>query len=188
MLEESARECDTALSLDAGDYRLRSCSITFEEVGNYSRSLDFLQSDMGSQWATGNLVIHYIRTGNLAQAREMSEKIGDGPRNRLTRACLNHAPSSEVERIAKQQAPEILANPDSENRFTAAAAFAFCGQKEIALQLLKSGVAGKYCGYTEMQNDPILANLRGTSEFAEILSAAKKCQSDFLAERSQAAR
>jgi hypothetical protein len=127
-----------------------------------------------------------MRTGNLAQAREMSEKLGDGFRNRLTKACLNHAPSSEVESIAKQQAPEILANPDSENRFTAGAVFAFCGQKDIALQLLKSGVAGKYCAYTEMQNDPILANLRGTPEFAEILSAAKKCQADFIAERSQA--
>ncbi len=186
MLEESAHECNTALALDAGDYGLRSCSITFEEIGNYSRSLDFLQPDMGSQWATANLVSHYMRTGNLAQAREMSEKLGDGFRNRLTKACLNHAPSSEVESIAKQQAPEILANPDSENRFTAGAVFAFCGQKDIALQLLKSGVAGKYCAYTEMQNDPILANLRGTPEFAEILSAAKKCQADFIAERSQA--
>src|SRR6202167_3300519 len=46
MLEESARECNTALALDAGDYGLRSCSITFEEIGNYSRSLDFLQPDM----------------------------------------------------------------------------------------------------------------------------------------------
>ena len=185
MLEESARECDTALSLDPGDYRLRSCSITFEEIGNYSRSLDFLQSDMGSQWATGNLVIHYIRTGDLALAREMSEKVGDNPRHRLLWACLNHAPSSQVESIAKEQGPEILANPDSENRFTAAAAFAFCGQKDIALQLLKSGVAGKYCGYAEMQNDPMLANIRGTSEFAEILAAAKKCKSDFLSERPQ---
>jgi TolB-like protein/tetratricopeptide (TPR) repeat protein len=186
MLEESARECNTALALDAGDYRLRSCSITFEEIGNYSRSLEFLQPDMGSQWATANLVTHYIRTGNLAQARELSEKLGDNFRNRLTKACLNHAPSSEVESIAKQQAPEILANPDSENRFTAGDVFAFCGQKDIALQLLKSGVAGKYCAYTEIQNDPMLANLRGTPEFADILSAAKKCQADFIAERSQA--
>jgi serine/threonine protein kinase len=187
MLEESARECNTALALDAGDYGLRSCSVTFEEIGNYSRSLDFLQPDMGSQWAMANLVGHYIRTGNLAQAREMSEKLGDGFRNRFNKACLNHAPASEVESIAKQQAPEILANPDSENRFMAGAAFAFCGQKDIALQLLKSAVAGKYCAYTEMQNDPMLASLRGTPEFAETLSAAKKCQADFIAERSQAA-
>jgi serine/threonine protein kinase len=187
MLEESARECNTALALDAGDYGLRSCSITFEEIGNYARSLDFLRPDMGSQWATANLVSHYIRTGNLAQARELSEQLGDAPRNRLTKAYLNHAPASEVESIAKQQAPGILANPDSENRFTAGAVFAFCGQKDIALQLLKSGVEGKYCAYTEMQNDPMLASLRGTPEFAEILSAAKKCQADFIAERSQPA-
>ena len=34
MLEESARECETALSLDSGNYQFRSCAITFEEMGN----------------------------------------------------------------------------------------------------------------------------------------------------------
>jgi len=32
----------------------------------------------------------------------------------------------------------------------------------------------------------MFASLRGKPEFSEILSAAKKCQSDFLAQRSQA--
>ena len=56
----------------------------------------------------------------------------------------------------------------------------------MALRLLKSGVEGKYCAYTALQNDPLLAKLRGTPEFSEILSTAKKCQSDFLAQRSLA--
>ncbi len=187
MLDESAHECDSALALDPGNYQLRSCSITFDEMGNYPRGMDFLQFDIGSQWVTGNLVHHYLRTGNLAQAREMSEKLGDFPRQRPLRAFLNHAPPADVEKIAKEVAPGIFANPDAENRFTAAPGFAYSGQKEIALQLLKSGVEGNYCAYTAMQNDPMLANLRGTPEFNEILSTAKKCQSDFLAKRSQPA-
>ncbi len=44
MLDESAHECDTALSLDPGNYQLRSCSITFDEIGNYARAMDFLQA------------------------------------------------------------------------------------------------------------------------------------------------
>jgi eukaryotic-like serine/threonine-protein kinase len=187
VLEESAHECDSALSLDPGNYELRSCAITFDELGNYGRGMDFLQLDIGSLWVSSNLVRHFIRTGNLAQAREASEKLGNPSRPSLIKACLNHAPSADVDNIVREFAPQILADPDAENRYTAAATFAFCGQKDIALRLLKSGVAGNYCAYTALQTDPILGNLRGTSEFSEILSAAKKCQSDFLAERSQAA-
>jgi len=186
VLDESAHECDSALALDPGNYQLRSCSITFEEMGNYARAMDFLQLDAGSMWVTGNLVGHYLRTGNLAQAREMSAKLGDFPRQRPLWAFLNHAPPSEVERISKEVAPDILANPDAENRYTAAPGFAYSGQNDFALRLLKSGVEGNYCAYTAMQNDPMFASLRGKPEFSEILSAAKKCQSDFLAQRSQA--
>jgi serine/threonine protein kinase/Tfp pilus assembly protein PilF len=184
VLDESGRECDTALSLDPGNYQLRSCSISFDQQGNYARAMDFLQLDIGSRWVSGNLVRHYLRTGDLARAREFSEKLGDIPRNKLLGACLNHA-SSEVEKLVKEEAAGALANPDAENRYTAAPVFAFCGQNDIALRLLKSGVEGNYCAYTALQTDPLLAKLRGTPEFSEILSAAKKCQSDFLAQRSQ---
>ncbi len=186
MLEESARECDTALSLDPGNYQLRSCSITFDEIGNYARAMDFLRLDAGSAWVSGRLVQHFMRTGNLVQARDAAEKLGSVFRPSLMKACLNQAPPAEVEKIAKEIAPEALTNPDAENRYLIASSFDFCGQKDTALRLLKSAVAGNYCAYTALQADPILANLRSTPEFNEVLSAAKQCQSNFLAERSQA--
>ncbi len=187
MQEESGHECDTALLLDPGNYRYRSCALTFQQLGNYGRAMDFLQLDAGSEWVTGNLVRQFIYTGDLAKAREQSEKLNDRSRNRVIRACLVHAPSADVDKIAKEFAPEALANPDAENRFWIANEFAFCGQKDIALRLLKSSVAGHYCAYTGLQNDPMLANLRGTPEFAELLSAAKQCRDDFLAQRSESA-
>jgi len=185
-LDESAHECDTALSLDPGNYQLRSCSITFTEMGNYTRAMDFHKLDIGSQWVSGNLIRHFLRTGDVAQAREISNKLGDIPHNTLVRACLNHAPSSEIDSMARKLEPEYLANPDAENRYTIAPVFAFCGENDIALRLLKSGVEGHYCAYIFLQNDPLLAKLRGTPEFSEILAEAKKCQDDFLAQRSQA--
>jgi eukaryotic-like serine/threonine-protein kinase len=187
MLEESGHECDTALSLDPGNYRYRSCGLTFQQLGNYGRAMDFLQLDAGSEWVTGNLVRHFIYTGNLAKAREQSEKANDQPRNKMIRVCLAHASSAEVDKIAREFAPEALANPDAENRYWIANEFAFCGQKDIALRILKSSVAGHYCAYTGLQNDPMLANLRGMPEFAELLSAAKQCRDDFLAQRSESA-
>ena len=55
------------------------------------------------------------------------------------------------------------------------------------MRLIKSAIAGHYCAYTDLQTNPMLASLRGTSEFAELLSAAKQCRDDFVAQRSQAA-
>jgi serine/threonine protein kinase/thioredoxin-like negative regulator of GroEL len=188
VLDESGHECDTALSLDPGNYQLRSCSISFDQQGNYARAMDYLQLDAGSQWVMGNLVRHYLHTGDLARAREIAEKLGStNLRNKMLAACVSHQPQSEVDKIAREHEAEILANPDAENRYTDAPAFAFCGKNDAALRVLKSGIEGKYCAYTAMQTDPLLSKLRGTPQFNEILAAAKKCQADFLAQRSQAA-
>jgi serine/threonine protein kinase/TolB-like protein/Tfp pilus assembly protein PilF len=187
VLEESGRECDAALSLNPGNYQLRSCSSTFEELGNYDRAMVFLQLDVGSVWVSRNIVRHFIRAGDMARAREASEKLGDDSRDKILKGCLDHSGSGDVDKIARELAPEILASPDAENRYMAVPTFALCGQKDIALRMLKSAITGHYCAYNAMQNDPLLATLRSSPEFTQLLSAAKQCRDDFLAERSQAA-
>jgi len=76
-IEESARECDTALSLDPGNFTLRSCAFTFDQVGNYTRAMDFLHLDAGSAWSASNEMRHYLRDGKLLQAREITEKFAN---------------------------------------------------------------------------------------------------------------
>jgi len=62
---------------------------------------------------------------------------------------------------------------------------AFCGEEDAALRLLKSVIEAKYCAYTALQKDPLLAPLRVTPEFTQLLSAAKQCQDNFFAGRTQ---
>jgi hypothetical protein len=81
-----------------------------------------------------------------------------------------------------------LADPDPEPRYIVAADLLFCGQKDAAVQLVKSSVAGHFCAYTGLQNDSVWMKLRGTPEFAELLSAAKQCRDDFISQRSQVMR
>ncbi len=188
MLDESAHECEIALSLDPGNYRYRSCSTTFDQQGNFARAMDFFQLDAGSAWAEGTLIGHYIRAGNLAQAREQSAKTKDQPRGKMIDACLNHAPPADVDKDAAEFAPTISGAHDSEAKYVTAGYFAFCGKKDIAVRLIKSAIAGHYCAYTDLQNNGMLASLRGTPEFAELLAAAKQCRDDFISQRSQAAR
>jgi hypothetical protein len=47
-------------------------------------------------------------------------------------------------------------------------------------------IVEKIGGGTALQTDPLLVKLRGEPEYAGLLSAAKQCQSNFLAERSAA--
>ena len=141
---------------------------------------------MGSEWVSANLPLHYQRAGNLAQARESNKVItGVAPFQQLNSACINQASPSAIDRLARDAMPTFLADPDPENRYWNSAVLAACGQKELALQLLKSSVQGHYCPYTALQNDPLLANLRNSPEFTQLLSTSQKCQDDFLAARNK---
>jgi hypothetical protein len=70
-------------------------------------------------------------------------------------------------------------------RYFMGAVLAYCGQNEGALRLLRSSTEKNYCSYQALQTDPLLVRLRGTNEFNELLSSAKRCQNRFLAERSR---
>jgi serine/threonine protein kinase/tetratricopeptide (TPR) repeat protein len=188
-MEESAHECDAALALDPGNFGLRSCAFTFDQLGNYARAMDFLQLDAGSEWASNNIMRHYIRDGKFAHAKEITEKLKDISQfdYGMVLACVENPSSPDVASLARQVVATRLADPDPEPRYVVATDLLFCGQKDAAVQLLKSSIAGHFCAYTGLQNDSAWAKLRGSAEFAELLTAAKKCRDDFISERSHAA-
>jgi serine/threonine protein kinase len=186
-IEESAHECDTALSLDPGNFQLRSCVFTFDQLGNYAHAMEFLQFDAGSSWAGSNEIRHYVREGKLPQAREVALKFNTYPYGKMWLACMDTPNSANAATLARDAAAEMLAGPDPEPRYIVAADVLFCGQRDLALNMLKSSVVtGHFCAYEGLRNDSIWAPLRGTPEFNQLLSAAKQCQSDFLAQRSLA--
>jgi hypothetical protein len=119
------------------------------------------------------------------EARESARKVtGDRPYRRLIVACLDQTPVAELDQAVGAYTPVSLADPDPENRYWDGSLMASCGQKDIALRLLKSAVEGHYCAYTALQKDPLIATLRDDPEFRQLLSAAKECQNNFLAERA----
>lgn len=131
---------------------------------------DCEKSEEGSAWAEGSLVAHFLRTGNQSQAREQAAKLKDEPVYKMVDACLNHAPPADVDKDVRELAPIVSDFHDPEAKYMNAEYFAACGQKDI------------------LQTNAMLASLRGTPEFAELLSAARQCRDDFVAERSQPSR
>jgi hypothetical protein len=99
----------------------------------------------------------------------------------LVEACLGMRPPAELERIAHQAETGEPTEVDPENAYYQASILAFCDKKSAAVSLLKSAISRDYCAYSQLQFDPLLAKLRGTSEFDQLLPAAKQCQQKYLA-------
>jgi hypothetical protein len=187
-VEESARQCDAAYAVDSGDFMLRSCYFTFEELGNSARAKQFLDIDAGSTWANSNLLRYYVSVGDLAQARELAhnkELLRPAPGSMTTLAdCIDHTgPSGEAD--AKAVVSKYLSEPDPEPRYIIAGDVLYCGHPDDALQMLRSAVDSHFCAYVGLLNDPLWSKLRGNPQFAEVVAEAKKCRDDFMAQRDR---
>jgi len=79
----------------------------------------------------------------------------------------------------------VMRGPDPEGWFHLGELMGYCGQQDVAIRLLKAAIQQNYCAYEALQTDPLLAKLRGTSEFSELQSEAKKCQHVFRAAISE---
>ena len=63
---------------------------------------------------------------------------------------------------------------DAEGVYKVAQAFAVLGDQTTALKLWRRSVAGGFFCYPYFASDPLLANLRDTAEYAEVLALAKQ--------------
>jgi eukaryotic-like serine/threonine-protein kinase len=188
-VEESARQCDGAFALDSGDFMLRSCYFTFEQLGNMPRAKQFLDIDAGSSWANSNLQRYYVRQGQMAQARGLAQNKNllrpTSSSIPILANCIDH-PGTGTEDDARAVVTKYLTEPDPEPRYIVAADILYCGYPNEALQMLKGAVDGHFCAYAGLQSDPLWDKLRENAQFAEITAAAKKCRDDFFAQRDKA--
>jgi serine/threonine protein kinase/tetratricopeptide (TPR) repeat protein len=191
LLEESARECDAALSLDPRNPGWRSCSATFEALGDYGRSRVFLNLDAGSQWSTLNDVDLLLREGRRAEASVMMAPILETlpeDQRAYIQACLSGPDASVPAEILSRTVEEVLAARDPEPKYFEAGHLASCGYPEQALRLLRRAVEENYITSPRMDNDPLFEKIRGTPEFAAIRAEAIRKQKEIVARRGSGVR
>jgi TolB-like protein len=188
MLEQSARQCNTALTLDPDNYMFRSCAWTFMELGQGARAMDFLHLDEGSEWAAYVLPSLLVREGKIPEAREAAKHMSTAPRYHrdLVEACLGLSPASEQDRIAHELEANQGNELDPEQLYYQGAWLGYCGKNQAALQLLQSAVERSYCAYSNLLNDPMLAKLRADQAFDKVLTAASACQESIKSQESSA--
>jgi hypothetical protein len=186
LLDESARECDTALALDRNS-QFRSCSWAFMQLGEPQRATEFVRLDAGSDWAARTTAFILLEQGKLVEASQTIQRTSERPLlgRDLLLACLDPQQTSQLDGAAKKSEAAALAGVDAEPRYFVGALLSYCGQKDAAVRLLRSAIEQNYCAYVALQSDPLLVKLRGTPEFSGLLSAAKQCQNRFLAQRNQ---
>lgn len=155
--------------------------------------MDFAHLDSGSEWAANRTAFILLQEGKLSEARQgflkaaASSPIWREDRD-LFLACTDSSQASELDRVAHKSESSALNGTDSEGRYFVGRLLGYCGQRDAAVRLLKSAIAQNYCANTALQTDPLLSKLRGTPEMSELLSQAKNCQNQFLAQIGQSSR
>ena len=186
MLDEAARECDTALSLDSSNFLFRSCAWPLMELGRTQRARDFIRLDAGSEWASYAMASLLLREGKLTEAREEVKRMSATPHYHrdLLQACLS-GPPSELDRLAHDAETGQSSDPDPENAYYQGSILAFCGKKEAALRMLMTAVETNYCAYSNLLSDPALAKIRSDPKFDQVLTAAHQCQESAMNPQGQ---
>ena len=189
LLNESGHECDTALALDPHDYRFRSCSLPFMQLGQPQRAMEFVRLDAGSEFAARQTALILLGQGKVDEARQTIQRASASLQmgRDLLQVCLDTKQAPQLAGVARQTEAASVAEGDAEGFYIAGTMLSYCGQKDAALRLLRRAVGQNYCAYAALQSDPLLVKFRGTPEFTGLLSAAKECQNRFLVQRDQSA-
>ncbi len=187
LLEESARECEEAVSRDPTNPLFRSCDAPLMMLGRYDRALDYVRLDSGSDWAMVNTRLIYQRRGMRAEAREEHARLppaylrGVAPDMfyGLLSRCLAEAPSDERRDVTDDDVRAFLTvRADPEPLYFWAGDLAYCGHTKPAIQLLRESIRRNFCA-TAIDTDPMFAAIRKSPEYGELLAAAQACRARF---------
>jgi eukaryotic-like serine/threonine-protein kinase len=178
MLDQSTQECNSARSLDPGNFTFRSCAWSFLEMGKTDRAMDFVHLDAGSEWAAWVTPYVYLAEGNMAEVRATAKNMTKAPiyHRDLMEACTAAQRPADLAKIVRENEASVMLELDAEAWYHVGSLMAACGQKEPALRLLKAAVQQNYCAYAALLDDPMLKDLRKETAFDEVLTAAASCQ------------
>ncbi len=184
LLDDSARECETARALDSHYIGLRSCAITFLSMGDFDKARSYIDLDHGSEWARNVTITVLLLEGKRSEAARMAATV-PGVDAQLLAPGLSGAPQSEIHRLTLQL---MHTERDCESDYFDAEFLAAMGERDLALKFLSDAVNKGYCAHPLIHSDPVLASLHDSPEFRQISQNARTCQERFLQFRSQLSR
>ncbi len=180
LLEAASQECDAALTIDPGNYNLRSCAFADLELGRAPKAMQYVRLDAHSEFARNMTPAILLRAGQTAEARQAAQRMtNEAPwYGNLLQTCLQRP--AEMQQATRATMPALMLLRDPEMKYFHASLLGYCGQGQAALDLLRSAIEQNYCSSSALQVDPLWASLREKPEFSELQSLANQCQSRFL--------
>ncbi|HEY6146523.1 MAG TPA: tetratricopeptide repeat protein, partial [Thermoanaerobaculia bacterium] len=190
LLEEAARECDTALSLDPKNYRWRSCALNFILLGRYDRARQFIALDAGTVWAKNVTIGVLLRENKLEEAARMALGLAGGSellntQMRLVENFLRHAPEAELAKAERDVVGQTSPIRDAEPHYWVGSILGFCQRRQGALGQLRAAVDSGWAAHQALDRDPLFASVRSDPEYPRIRAIAVERQNRFLAHRTQ---
>lgn len=183
-IEESRRECETTALL-AAKFVWSSCSITYRELGEYSRARELLRKDLSSEWSKSQAIETLLRDGKEQDAINVgAPRIPHWGSYKMLLACAQHAPEAEI----KSLAVGVEVDDDPEANYFFAGHLAYCGQVQESIRFLSLAIKGGYCSYPTMDRDPFFAKIRNLPEFSRVRLAGMVCHDNFVANREETSR
>jgi len=179
-LDESAAHCEQAFLLDPRNHLsgLRSCAVVFLLRRDYTRTANYLHLDEGSEFERALTMHMLVAQGKDADAvRLAASQQLQWSTFPLLLACAAKRPAPEIEKLVAAVKP----SDDPETNYFSAAHLSYCGETAAAARLLMQSVEGAYCSYPAMTSDPMMANLRASSHYAEVEAAGRQCFDSYSA-------
>jgi len=179
LLDESARECEAARSLDSTNPSFRSCALLFMELGNDAKAEEFARLDGDSEWARFLRIQRFVQKGQLDEAYRLMIRAGD-PDRQFVELLRRDAPHAEIDRLAGAQKQVVYGLNDGEPALTLAQFFAACGRNRDALEMLRLLPQRNYCSPLALDNSPVFNSIRNTPEFQQIRNGLVQCHQRFV--------
>ena len=184
---ESAQHLETALEIDR-DPRLGHGALTYLALEEHDRALFFLELRKGMAWAENIRMFVHLHRGATRDAAAVARTIASDPvwPAAFVAAFLEDQPGSEVAQLAGdfvEHNVRVLRDPESS--FLDGTLLSFCGQTDLALTLIRNAIRGGYLAYPNLQTDPLLEKIRGTTAFEDLVLEAGKRHVAFVAYRDR---
>jgi serine/threonine protein kinase len=190
VLDEARNECDTAIRLDPGNYMFRSCSALYLSNELPDRAKAFFELDPGSEWNNNITAIQLLRAGKTDQALAKIRLLPNSSffHGRAIEACYSNPRPANYQELIDKVKKDLPAMNDPEPRYSQALTFTHCLGNDFSIPIMRGAVKDGFCAYEFLQRDvKVYPELTKSPDFPALMSEAKACRDNFLANRDKPA-
>jgi len=179
MLRDAASNCNVALKLDPREWRLRSCSMAYEMLGQSSMAERFTHVDLGSEYSSWRHILISLDQGHTEAALSRLGKVRDSCLAEVLRSYLKKVPAEKLRSMSNECEHTDNRAMIADDHWMRARVFAYAQQPDAALLEVTRAQARGYCGYPALESDPLLKGVRELPAFKQREQQAQACAASF---------